>query len=474
MLPKNNEVMLMEISENCYKPENTANPISPNVFCADPTGIEYNGRLYIYGTNDHQEYEAVGDDGKNDYVHIKSIVMLSTDDMVNWEYHGFIDIAKIAPWIVNSWAPSVTSRVEADGKTHFYLYFSNSGCGVGVLTAEHPLGPWSDPLGKPLIYQNMPGLENCPAPFDPGVCLDENGTGWLAFGGGVPPASNTLHTNIPKIVRLGKDMLSFDSDFVPIDAPYFFEASELNYENGTFIYTYSTDWQSRENWNRTDVPAPGICSMGCMTSKTPLDPESWQFKGGFFLNAGDSGMDWCNNHTHLIEYKGTRYILHHTLHIQERTKTKGGFRCMCVDLLPYTDTEFPVTKATREGVTQTQPLDPYKAHSGAEMFTCADMWYEQISTGKMAVKSLAEGAWTYIKGVDFGKGTEKLLVTAKGMGVIELRLDDRNAEPLGVIELANDGFDKIPVVLPTKITGIHNVYFAFSSKDICLERWQAE
>ena len=65
------------------------------------------------------------------------------------------------------------------------------------------------------------------------------------------------------------------------------------------------------------------------------------------------------------------------------------------------------------------------------MFTCADMWYEQISAGKMAVKSLAEGAWTYIKGVDFGKGTEKLLVTAKGMGVIELRLDDRNAEPLG-------------------------------------------
>ena len=114
----------MKISENCYKLENTANPISPNVFCADPTGVEYNGRLYIYGTNDHQQYEAVGDDGKNDYVHIKSIVMLSTDDMVNWEYHGFIDVAKIAPWIVNSWAPSVTSRVEADGKTHFYLYLS--------------------------------------------------------------------------------------------------------------------------------------------------------------------------------------------------------------------------------------------------------------------------------------------------------------------------------------------------------------
>ena len=66
VLHKNNEVIMiiMKISENCYKMENTANPISPNVFCADPTGVEYNGRLYIYGTNDHQQYEAVGDDGK--------------------------------------------------------------------------------------------------------------------------------------------------------------------------------------------------------------------------------------------------------------------------------------------------------------------------------------------------------------------------------------------------------------------------
>ena len=32
------------------------NPISANVFCADPTALEYNGRLYVYGTNDHQEF----------------------------------------------------------------------------------------------------------------------------------------------------------------------------------------------------------------------------------------------------------------------------------------------------------------------------------------------------------------------------------------------------------------------------------
>ncbi len=464
----------MKLSDRCYKPESTANPISPNVFCADPTGVEYEGRLYIYGTNDHQHYEAVGDEGKNDYIHIKSLVVLSTEDMVNWEYHGIIDTAKIAPWIINSWAPSIVSRTEEDGLTHFYLYFSNNGNGVGVLTATHPLGPWSDPLGKPLVYQNMPGLENCPAPFDPGVCIDENGTGWLSFGGGVEARGGEIHTKVPKIVKLGSDLLSFDSGFVSVDAPYFFEASELNYLNGTYIYTYSTDWQSRDKWDRTDVPAPAVCSMGCLTSKTPLDTDSWEFKGGFFLNAGDSGMAWCNNHTHLTEYKGIRYILHHTMHIQERMVTNGGFRCMCVDRMPYSDTEFPLTKATREGVLQIDRFDPYMPHSGAEMFTCADMWYEQISCGRMAVKSLGEGSWTYIRGVDFGVGVQRMRVTAKGRGYIELRLDNRDAPPSAVFATQADTFAEIFAELEGTITGQHNIYFAFSAKDICLESWQVE
>lgn len=214
----NNGIIIDEVSGNVYKNEHNANPISPNIFCADPTAVEYDGRLYVYGTNDQQQSE---EGTKNDYAHIKSLVVFSTDDMVNWIYHGRIEVGEIAPWIYNSWAPSIVSRVEDDGLTHFYLYFSNSGAGVGVITSTDPVGPWTDPLGKPLVYQNMPGLENCPAPFDPGVCIDENGVGWLSFGGGTPADGNTMHSKIPKIARLGKDMLSFDSEFVSIDAPYF-------------------------------------------------------------------------------------------------------------------------------------------------------------------------------------------------------------------------------------------------------------
>ena len=51
----NNGIIIDEVSGNVYKNESNANPISPNIFCADPTAVEYNGRLYVYGTNDQQQ-----------------------------------------------------------------------------------------------------------------------------------------------------------------------------------------------------------------------------------------------------------------------------------------------------------------------------------------------------------------------------------------------------------------------------------
>ena len=40
------------------------------IFVADPTSVEYNGRLYVYGTNDTQQLDSVGKYGKNTYQYI--------------------------------------------------------------------------------------------------------------------------------------------------------------------------------------------------------------------------------------------------------------------------------------------------------------------------------------------------------------------------------------------------------------------
>ena len=90
----NNGIVIDEVSGNVYKTERNANPISGSVFCADPTAVEYEGRLYVYGTNAHQQSEL---DTTNDYDQINSLVVFSTDDMVNWIYHGRIEVGEIAP-----------------------------------------------------------------------------------------------------------------------------------------------------------------------------------------------------------------------------------------------------------------------------------------------------------------------------------------------------------------------------------------
>ncbi len=471
----NNGIIIDEVNRNVYKTEYYGNPISTNVFCADPTAVEYEGRLYVYGTNDHQQSEEADE---NNYEKIKSLVCFSTDDMVNWVYHGRIETGEIAPWIYNSWAPSIVSRVEDDGLTHFYLYFSNNGNGVGVITATSPTGPWSDPLGKPLVYQGMPNLTNCPAPFDPGVCIDENGTGWLAFGGGVPAnGDDKVHSNVPKIVKLGEDMLSFDSEFVSIDAPYFFEASELNYIDGTYYYTYCTDWQNRNTWDRDDIVAPPTCSMAYLTSKTPLDSESWEYRDAYFYNAGqnaegESGMRWANNHTHFMEYKGINYIFHHTLLLEELKKTQQGFRSIMVEYLPMnTETgEIPITAATKTGVDQIKLLDPYIENIGNVMFTSADIGYDKVENPP--AKVLEKGAWIYVKGADFGYGASAFTAKVKGKGRIEVRLDDVNAEAVAFIEFDCDTYTNVRSTEFKAFDGRnHDIYFVFSDKDIELKAW---
>ena len=468
-------IIIDEVSGNAWKSEANANPISPSIFCADPTSVEYNGRLYVYGSNDHQQYQ---EDTENDYDQIRSLVVFSTDDMVNWIYHGRIEVGEIAPWIANSWAPSITSRVEEDGLTHFYLYFANGGQGVGVITSTDPVEGWSDPLGEPLVYQNMPGLTNCPAPFDPGVVIDDNGVGWLAFGGGLPSTGSPIHSKVPKVVRLGKDMLSFDSEFVSIDAPYFCEASELNYIDGTYYYTYCNDWQDRgEEWDYDGIAKPPKCSMAYLTTKTPLDADSWEYQGAYFYNSGEnstgnSGMTWGNNHTHFAQYQGVNYIIHHTLMLEDNAHISGGFRSLMVDYLPMdpANLSIPITAASRKGVKQIKAVDAYTEQRGSLMWTSADVFYDKVANP--AAKSMAPGAWTMVKCADFAYGADQFVANVKGKGRVEVRLDNVQSEPVAYIEFDNSDFAKVASKTVEKFDGRnHNVFFVFSGADIEFDSW---
>ncbi len=457
-----------ETPVKALKPAYAGNPISAEIFCADPTAVEYEGRLYVYATNDHQQYIAKGADAENTYEKIKSFVIFSTDDMVNWTYHGTIDTAAVAPWVWASWAPSVTSRVEEDGLTHFYLYFSNSGAGVGVLTATDPLGPWTDPLGHALISAQTPGLTNCPQPFDPGVVIDDEGTGWLSFGGGVAPGGTDAMPGTARIVRLGKDMISLDSEIAEIPAPYFFEASELNVINGTFVYTYCSNWTQRN-----EDPKIPVAGMVYMTTKTPLDPASWAFRGEYFRNPGRAGFEYSNNHTHLHKYQGKWYMIYHTMSLKGAMGIRGGYRSVCVNEIQVDEETVTITPmgGTSRGVTvPLKDVDPFVTQPAASRAASAGLSWNAPGYAL----NMETGAWIRVARADFtGEGAEgTFFAEAKGTGTIEVRLDSVTGEVLARVAFdSRDAYVTVsaPASLPTD--GPHDLYFVLSGRYIWFAAW---
>lgn len=489
-----------------YKETSNGNPISASVFCADPTALEYKGRLYVYGTNDHQEFIANGKKGDNSYGNIKSLVVFSTADMVNWTFHGTIDTKKICaswgnnPWYQGygvSWAPSVTWRTTAAGTDEFFLYFCNSSHGVGVLKANSPIGPWKSPLKKLMIHYDSPGAfpMNSSANFDPGVVIDDNGVGWISFGG-LNDGGQLLPDNA-RIAKLKPSMTELDGEAVRIPAPYHFEANELNVIDGKYVYTYcshwtrnNTEWNTYKNKHGINASIPEGGTMCYMVSDNPTDPDSWVYKGAYGPGVGG------NNHSHLQKFKDHYYHIYHNhgsvlLDAMKKAGavdgSAGDYRSICVNEVTVNESTQKISQAklTIEGVKAICNLNPYELQQAETMATCGGVSYEDFANlgsseglGNDASKNLkvkmAKGAWTMVRSVGFGDlGAASFTFRAKGSGTMEIRLGRYN-KAAATVNFSSLAFTNHTVELdPATFQGVKNVYFIFTdAENVQFDSWQ--
>ena len=434
-----------------------ANPLLDFHYIADPTAIEYNGRLYVYGTNDHQQYEA--GTASNTYEAINSLVVISTDDMVNWTYHGTIDVKSVAPWIMASWAPTIISKKQSDGSTLFSLYFSNSGTGSGVIQAKSPVGPWTSPL-----TQNLTGG------FDPGAVIDANGDGWLAYG-----------TGESYIVKLGDDLHSIAAGPVKLNAPYYFEANELNYIGGKYVHTYNNDWSSHEPWTYGGTK-PTSCSMNYFTTTTPLDANSWTYGANYFKNTGENGMNYGNNHTHLHKYQGKWYLFYQSNDLEPSLGTNGGFRSLFVDEIEVDEKNVIIKECTPTftGVSAIKNLDPYTEQYAATCAATYGIVFEQAEGNGHTVAKVGSPNMTAdvptegiieVRNVDFSTGLGSLKMLVKGNGSVTLRLDDKDGSDLLTINSTGDNWQTLTANTSSTLTGTHVIYF-FLKGDVQFDTWQ--
>ena len=287
------------------------NPIIRHMYTADPSARVFNDTLFVYPSHDEDDAE------------VFSMVdwhVFSTTDLKDWTDHGVIFSLDDISWAEHSaWAPDC---IEKDGK--YYFYYPVEQKHIGVAVSDRPTGPFKDPLGRPLISENTPGVVSIRDFIDPTAFMDDDGKVYLYMG--------QIDLNV---VELNDDMISYDGPVHIIEgAKDFFEAVWIHKYKGTYYLSYSTR-------GKEDVTGPQIVYA---TSKNVLGPYEYQ---GVILDEMNSGT----NHHSIVEYEGQWYLFYHNSDLyylnQPGKEVKFGWghqgsphpfrRSICVDRLYYNE-----------------------------------------------------------------------------------------------------------------------------------------
>lgn len=458
--------------KQCYKDKANNNPIATQRYSADPSVMVYNGRVYVYATNDVYEYNADGDVKENAYGKVKTINCFSTTDFVNWTDHGAIPVAGknleegapegAAKWANNSWAPCAAHKT-IDGKEKFFLYFADNGSGIGVLTADSPEGPWTDPLGKQLVSRQTPTCDSVEWLFDPAVMVDDDGSAYLCFGGGVPSGKDE-HPMTARIVKLGADMISLDGEPVTIDAPYLFEDSGINKINGKYVYSYCTNWASGKK------NGVGTAVIAYMTSDSPMGP--YTYVGTVLPNPSNLGGGG-NNHHSIFEFNGELYIAYHTRSVDSQVFGKSrNYRSTHIDKLTV-NADGTINKGTPTmiGVEQLDKLNPYVTVQAENIFR---QYGINVSGLGNTVVNASSGSFIGVKGADFSKGLSTITVRAKAESdtKIDVRVGSERGTVIGTIDVkASEDFQDFTGNFEG-LSGTRDLYFTFNG-NVVLDSWTA-
>ena len=455
-----NSVITLQAGEGDFNGVNPAkswkdiknhNPCYTQKFTADPGVMEYNGRVYVYGTNDG--YLQGNKPAKNEYGRINQVNMMSSADLVNWADHGSINVAGgngAAKWAANSWAPTAGHKT-VNGKEQFFLYFANNASGIGVLVADSPTGPWKDPIGKALISRQTPNC-NVEWLFDPAVLVDTDGTGYLYFGGGVPSGKQANPQTI-RAAKLGGDMISLAGQAVNIDAPWSFEDSGINKVGNSYLYSYCTNWSGGPYGN---------AKIAYMSSSNPLGP--FTYVGTCLNNPGDFFQTVGNNHHTIIEFKNKYYIFYHAEWLNKAAYGEMlGYRTTHVDVMPLNGEKFGDAKGTLTGVEQVGEVDPYTENNAN---TFAWQGGIQINGNGDTNPVYNKGAWTGVAGVNFSKGAKSVTIMggSKSGATIRISSESPSGPVIGYVSIPNTGDNNKfqEATAEVTVTGKQNIFFTAS------------
>ncbi len=466
------------------KPLMDHNPVMTQRFGADPYAMVYDGRVYLYMTGDDPMYDEAGNLKENNYSNIYTINVISSADLVNWTDHGTVYAASDkgqATWGANSWAPAAAYK-NIDGKDKFFLYFANNGNGIAVLEGDTPYGPFTDPIGGPLISRKTPTCAEVAWLFDPAVLMDDDGKAYIYFGGGVPTPDMAADPGTARVAKLADDMISLDGDPIPIkNVAYLFEDSGINKINGTYYYSYCSNFSmTQEAMSELGYRMGEIVTMKSDDPMGPFEPANPVLANPehFFGRGG-------NNHHCMFEFNGQWYIAYHSRILEEKMDMNGGYRSTNIDVIRFDENGAPTTSiGTRAGVDQIGHLDPYAAVKAVTLSNSAGITTTQYGdiakkygSGDMIVTGIHDGSWISVSGADFGDEPAKKVTVklrGKGKGAIRVSIDFPNSHEAAYIPVEADSDELVGISadLLQDITGVHSVFMTFAGEGYEVYEWK--
>lgn len=330
--------------------------------------------------------------------------VFSSTDMVNWQDHGVIIHSDELSWATNLYAPGACSK---NGK--YYLYIPNSGSGIGVAVADDPGGPFVDPLGAALLTKSFPNA-NVEWLFDPACFVDEDGQGYLYFGGGPDGGQNA------RVVRLNDDMISImDSQATTVPTTAFFEAAFMHRRGDKYYFSYSSDFSSGHG-----------AAIEYLIGSGPMSGFEYQGKilNNSQINRGN------NNHHSIVDFAGKTYIFYHNRKLeQELGVDKVNNRSIAVQELTYREDGTIVTiDMSTEAFTveQVKCLDGFQEIEAERLAAESGIEVEGRAGGTVRIAQIDAGDWVAYSQVDFRDGASQLVArvaSATGSGTIDVVLD---------------------------------------------------
>ncbi len=438
-------------------------PLFQTKYTADPSPLVVGDTLFLYTSHDASPEDIPDENEKSSAgFFMYDWLLWSTTDMVNWTEHGAVASLKDFSWRSRENGAWAIQTVERNGK--YYLYAPLHGHGIGVLEADSPYGPFKDPLGKPLVWDQSNWYD-----IDPSVYTDDDGQAYMYWG--------NPHTFWAK---LGEDMTSLTSGVTKL--PHI-----PNYQEGPWFYKRNGHYYL--GFASTCCPE----ALGYAMSDSPTGPWEWK---GYIMKPTQRDR---GNHPGICDYKGHSYVFgqnYDLMHLE--TFVHHERRSVSATEITYnadgTIQEVPYW-LDQQPMKQLHWLNPYKRVEAETMawgygLKSAKMGIENTgviadmpaSTGKknMYIFDIDNGEYIKLRGVDFGtKGAKQFNVIAASTGgvTVNLRLDSNKGPVVGTVTIGKTGSVEKYRTFSGKVKnaeGVHDLYICFdkASGDVRLDWWQ--